>query len=199
MDKLNKLSKAIQSTQTALSELELVQTHLECEDLMSALRRVRRLNELLVAKKKSLLVAAERKTSPYQFQWSWWLYEKNRTETSFPWRVQTSSAWHNYEIDAVMAACTAFKLGNNRQHFPVHDIQQRTAFPSELGFAIKHCEIPYGNDGSIPTMTPPLSRIYDKSSDMMDAIYAVYKESLTWDQPDGPKGPEFIVLETCGI
>lgn len=200
--KVKRLSADIRDISIGLSTLKYVNASVKDPHLSEAVALIEKTREKLVNDKQQLLIEKEKshkkKTSSYSYQWSWWYYVRTRLETDFPTCLKSSVVKYDCEIDAIMAACAAYEpVKCHRKHIQVLHLRKISEDSNEKDFVVKYGEMPL-NDGGIPHVSEPLKNIYKNSPDMLEAVYDVYKESLTWDTWDGPRGAQFIVLETVG-
>jgi hypothetical protein len=173
----------------------------EVTDFEESVTRLQGVIKFLADQREALLLEEARKESTLQYQWSWWLYPRERKETSVPSLVACSPTWYDYQIDAVTAACKDPRAKYNREEFHVLRLRTRSELPDVNGpLFLYYCMTPWTGDGALPSVSSPVHPShYGDSLKVTDAVYAAHEEYKTFDKWDGPQGMEFILMETRGL
>jgi len=197
------LERSVDNAKQAIARLKALHRCYpeEVTDFGESVTRLQGVIKFLADQREVLLLEEARKESTLQYQWSWWLYPRDRQENCVPSLVACSPTWYDYQIDAVTAACKDPSVKFNREEYYVCQLRTRSELPDTSGpLFLYHCMTPWRKDGQIPLVGSPVHPThYGDSLSVMDAVYAAHKEYKTFDKWDGPSGVEFILLETRGL
>lgn len=193
----NNLLQTLDHAYKAITHLNEVEKCFPEERTFSeTLLRLQQLAANTIQERETLLLEKAREQTSYQYNWSWWAYPSEQKEGKYPVEISPSGDWHEFEIDAITAACKDPCLHHNSKDFYVCLLRTRSEYPGLLGFSLKYCMAPWTRDGALPSVGSKIDpRVYRNSMNMLDAVYAALEESKSFDVWDGPSGVNFILLQ----
>ena len=154
----------------------------------------------LKTRREELLLKQTRKESSMRYRWSWWSYPIPQERDSRPRWEASSEEWHEYQIDAVTAACKDPCLKRSREVFYVYLLMPDCPTPDSVKYHLYHCMAPWTKDGALPSVGSPIHPShYRESEASIDAVYKAHAEYATFDKWDGPSGVEFITMSPLGL